>query len=72
MILTRHAKFLVITLRYLQDNLSDLEVESLLHLLIDIKNSSFKKDGHLVAILSDISSSNKVLTCQCWAELNDS
>jgi len=71
MMLTRHAKFLVITLRCLQDNLSGLEVESLLHLLIDIKNSSFKKDGHLVAILSEISSSNKVLTCWCWAELND-
>ena len=71
MMLTRHAKFLVITLRCLQDNLSDLGVELLLYLLMDIKNSSFEKGGYLVAILSGISSSNKVLTCQYWAELNN-
>ena len=63
MILTRHAKFLVITLRCLQDNLSGLEVKSLLYLLIDVKNFSLEKGGHLVAILSRISSSNKVLAC---------
>ena len=63
MMLARHAKFLVITLRCLQDNLSGPEIKLLLHLLIDIKNSSFKKDSHLVVILFGISSNNEVLTC---------
>ena len=69
MILTRHAKFLVIALRCFQDNLLGLEVKLLLYLLMDVKNSSFKKEGHLVVILSRNSSSNKVLTYQYWAEL---
>ena len=63
MTLLRHAKFLVITLRFFQDSLSDLEVKSLLHLLINNKNSSFEKGGHSVVILSGISSNNEVLTC---------
>jgi len=70
-ILTRYAKFLVIALRCLQDNLLGLEVKLLLYLLMNVKNFCFEKSGHSVAILSGISSNNKVLTCQCWAELND-
>jgi len=44
--LLRHSEFFMISLRYLQDNLSGLEVELLLHLLIANKNSSLEKEGY--------------------------
>jgi len=63
MMLLRYDKFLTISLKCLQDSLSGPEVESLLQLWMDDKNSSFKKDVHLVGKLFGISSNNKMSTC---------
>jgi len=60
MMLLRYNKFFMISLR---NSLSGPGVESLLYLWMDNKNSSFEKDGHLVEILSGISSNNEILTC---------
>ena len=48
MILLRHSIFLMISLICLQDSLSGLGVKSLPHLSIAKRNSSLKKEGHLV------------------------
>ena len=69
--LLRHSKSLMISLRCLQDNLSGLGVELLLHLYIAEKNFLFKKGGHSVRALCEISSNSNISTCQCWAKLND-
>ena len=63
MMLLRHDEFFIISLRCLQDSLSGLGVESLLYLWMDDNNSSFKKGGHLVGILSGIFSNNETSTC---------
>ena len=63
-ILLRYAKFLIIALRYLQDNLSSPKVKSLLYLLMDNMNSFLEKGGYSVVVLSGISFNNKILTCQ--------
>jgi len=55
MILLRHSIFLMITLIYLQDSLFGLGVELFLHFSIAERNSSLKKEGHLVQGLSKIS-----------------
>jgi len=44
--LLRHELSLIITLRYFQDSLSSLGIEVLLHLLIELLNSSSEKDVH--------------------------
>ena len=62
--LLRHSKFLMISLRYLQNNLSDLGVESLLYLYIAENNSSFEKGSHSVRALFGISSNSDTSTCQ--------
>jgi len=43
MMLLRHDKFFIISLRCLQDSLSDIRVESLLYLWMDDKNSTLRK-----------------------------
>jgi len=63
MILSRYDKFLTISLGCFQDGLSGPEVESLLQLWMNDKNSSFEKDIHLVGKLFGISSNNKMSTC---------
>jgi len=69
--LSRHAKFLMISLRCFQDNLLSLGVKLLLHLLIANKNSSSEKGGYWDTTLLGISSRIEVSICQCWAVLND-
>ena len=59
-ILSRHAKFLMISLRYFQDNLLGLGVKLLLYLLIANKNSSSKKRGYRDTTLLGISSRMKL------------
>ena len=61
----------MISLRYLQDNLSGLGVESLLHLSIAERNSSLEKGGHSVQDLSGISSRKDLSICQCYTKLNN-
>ena len=62
---------LLMVLRYLQDSLLGPRVEALLHLVIDILNSSLKKGIQWVTILFGTSSNKSVLTYQYCAELND-
>ena len=61
--LLRHDKFLIISLRCLQDSPLGSEVKSLLHLQMDNKNSSFEKGNHSVGKLFEISSNNKTSIC---------
>jgi len=61
--LSRHAKFFMISLRCLQNNLLGPGVELLLYLLIADKNSSLEKKGHQDTTLSGISSRMEVSTC---------
>jgi len=70
-ILSRHAKFFMISLRYLQGNLSGPEVELLLYLLIANKNLSLEKGSHRDMTLSEISSRIEVSNYWCWAMLNN-
>ena len=62
---------LLMVLRYLQDSLLGPRVEALLHLVIDILNSSLEKGIQWVTILFGTSSNKSVLTYQYCAELND-
>ena len=64
--------FLTISLRCLQDSLSDPRVKSLLHLYIAERNFSLKKGGYLNWGLLGISLESELLICQCCAELNNS
>ena len=64
MIFLRHALSLMIHLRWLYESLSGLGADNLLYLVIDLVNSSFKKDGHLLDGLSGISSKISTSTWQ--------
>jgi len=68
----RHDKFWIIALRCLQEGLSSPGVKILLHLLIDVKNSSLEKGNYEIIVLFGVSSDKAVLTCWCWAKLKDS
>jgi len=57
----RHAASLTILLRCLHNNLSDSEVNELLHFLIELMNSSFENSFHIVVGLIGISSSKLML-----------
>jgi len=69
--LLRHVSSLTILLRCLQDNLFSLRVKVLLHFLIALISSSFKKRTHFIISLPGISSSNYRSTRWSWAELKD-
>jgi len=56
MIFSRYASLLTIHLRWLHKSLSGSGADKLLHLVMDLVNSSFKKDGHPLDSLSEISS----------------
>ena len=49
--LLRHALSLTIILKYLQDNLSSLEVDKLLYFLTTLMNSFFKNEFHIMTSL---------------------
>ena len=71
MIYFRHNLFLKMILGYFHDNLSGLEVDKLLYLVIELV-SSFSENGaqfdeHLLVISSNIS----ILICLFWAILNN-
>jgi len=53
----------MIALRCLQESLSSPGVETLLHLLIAIRNSSSENDGYEVNVLFGIFSSISMSTC---------
>jgi len=53
----------MISLRYLQDNLLDPEIELLLYLLIANKNFSLEKGGYQDVTLLGISSITEVSNC---------
>lgn len=63
MIFFRHNKLCMIALRCLQGSLSSPGVETLLHLLIAIRNSSSENDGYEVNVLFGIFSSISMSTC---------
>ena len=69
--LLRHMLSLTITLRYLYNNLSSPRVEVLLHFVIELLNSSTKKDVQIVVVLDWILSNMLWLIWQFCAELND-
>jgi len=62
MIFSRHALLLMIYLRWLHKSLSEPGADELLHLAMDLLNSSFGKDGYLLNGLSGISSKISTLT----------
>ena len=68
MIFSRHTSSLMIYLKWLYESLSGLGVDKLLHLAMDLMNSSFEKDGQHLDGLSGISS--KMLTSIDNFELN--
>ena len=57
----RHVMSLMIILRCLQDSLSSLEVDKLLHFNIALVNSSSENSFHFVISLFGISSNDSVL-----------
>ena len=63
-ILFRHSLFLMIILRCYYDNLSGSGVNKLLHLVMDLINSSSEKEGQLVELLLGILSRMSVSNCQ--------
>ena len=69
--LYKHILFLRICLRWLQESLSGLGVEELLHLVIAIMNSSSENPFHWDTGKGNISSSILSLTIRCWAVLNE-
>ena len=69
--LLRYKKSLTITLRYLQDNLLGLGVNKLLHLIMELLNSSLEKEIHFVISLFEISSNNSGFIWQFCVELKD-
>ena len=69
--LLTHSSFLVMTLKYLQDNLSSPRVEELLQFLMALWNFFFKKEAYIIVILSGISSNRLILTWWFWAVLNN-
>ena len=69
--LLRHELLLTMTLRYLQDNLLGLGVEALLHLLMELLNSSSENRVHWVTGLFGISSNKSILTWWFCTELNN-
>ena len=60
MILPRYASLLMIYLRWLQESLSGLGADELLHLAMAFMNSSFENGGHSLNDLLEISS--RILT----------
>ena len=69
MIFSRHTSSLMIHLRWLYESLSGPGVNELLHLVMDLMNSSFKKDSQYSDGLSEISSKISILIWQFWAKL---
>ena len=59
----RYDKLWMMALRCLQESLSSLGVKVLLHLLINVRNSSLEKSNHKVIVLFRISSNKAVFTC---------
>ena len=70
-ILFRCELFLTIYLRYLQDSLLGPRVGELLHLAIDLMNSSLENGTHFEEHLFEISFNILKLIWQSWAMLND-
>jgi len=60
----RHNLFLMILLRCLYDNLSKPGVNELLHLAIELINSSSKNETHFINYLFEILSNMLMSTCQ--------
>ena len=69
--LLRHIMSLMIFLRCLQDNLSNLEVDKLLHFSIALTNSFFKNEFYFIIFLQGISLSNWESVWQSQAKLHD-
>ena len=67
----RHVLSLIITLRCFQDNLLGLEVNELLHFVIEILNSSSENGIYFVTGLFGISSDNFRWIWQFYTELNN-
>ena len=67
----KHNVLLTIILRYFQDNLSDLGVNELLYLAIELLNSFSEKSIHFVISLSGISSNKSRLIQYFCTELKD-
>ena len=65
MILLRHTLSLMIFLRCLHNSLSRPGVDELSHLVIELVNSSFKKETYIVRYLFGISS--RAQTSICWS-----
>ena len=57
-----YSSSLIISLRYLQNSLSDPEVNKLLQLSMALKSSFFEKEAHVVVSLVEISSKRLILT----------
>ena len=67
----KHNMLLTIILRCFQDNLSDLGVNELLYLAIELLNSFSEKSIHFVISLSGISSNKSRLIQYFCTELKD-
>ena len=71
LIISINLEIQLLFLRYLQDNLSGLEDDELLHFLMACKSSSLEKEAHVITSLNSISSNRLVLNWWLWVELND-
>ena len=67
----KHILLLIITLRYLQDNLLGPGVNELLHFVIGLLNSSLEKEVHFVIGLFGISPNKSRLIWQFCSKLNN-
>ena len=71
MILLRHTLSLMIFLRCLHNSLSRPGVDELSHLVIELVNSSFKKETYIVRYLFGISSRAQTSICWSWTILKN-